>query len=153
MTNNASDNLISSQILQDINDGLIAINFSGKIFFANPAAYKILEIKNDMLGRNFTDILPIEDTSNDEFFEIIFKAAEDQNKTHRQVIEYKKQNGEIITLELRSSYFFEDTVNNKKGIIISFSDITDKVKLEQKIRDSAVSFIVLLGGLCVWIFI
>lgn len=147
------DNSIGSQILRDIKDGVIVIDKEGKIIFSNPATNEILDIHFDIVGKEISEIIPIEKEYNDDFNEIIIEATMDKEHTHHRKIKFKQYDDDIVILDIRSSYFHGDENLNKEGIIIEFSNITEEENLQRKVYDSALSFIVLLGGLSVWIFI
>ncbi len=72
------DNSIGSQILRDIKDGVIVIDKEGKIIFSNPATNEILDIHFNIVGKEISEIIPIEKEHNDDFNEIIIEATIDK---------------------------------------------------------------------------
>lgn len=110
-------------ILQNMNDGILAFNFSGKLIHHNPVA-------KSMLHRNYLD-----DVEFDRFFKEI------QADITLGDLVYMKPEGSIereIHIDdqfLHLDFAVFNTDNRVGGIIVIIHDITKQEKLEQSRRD------------------
>ncbi len=147
-----SQDMIRSRILRDVNDGVMAVDTRGTIIFANPQCDAILNA-DVPVGEKYISFMMKDPKNNDEFHQMILDAVEDKDHLHQKVIPYIKPDGTEIKISMKSSFIRSEDGKKKEGITLVFTDVTEEELLNRKVKDSAVSFIILLAGLCVWIFI
>lgn len=143
---------LTQRIFNDISDGVLAIDTDGTIIYLNPAAQSILDLDESYIGTKYSKRI-LEDPINDDFHEMLLKAAGNTKKVHNRKIDYHKKDGSKLILEISSSFVYGEDGRTKEGVTIVFSDITQEELLDRKVHDSAVAFIVLLTGVCVWNFL
>lgn len=127
---------IFQNIIENMHDGVLTLDYSGKITTVNLAAEKILEMnKNDLLDKNYADIF-IYYTENDDFNQTVLDAIYKSSMSHHKICSYytgKKTKALFVT----SSFIRINEVDKCKaiGVTIVFSDITEL----QDLRDAAVA--------------
>jgi RND family efflux transporter MFP subunit len=124
--------IISSRILEDMSDGVMTIDLSGKIITFNPAASRILGISRDeAAAKTFGEVFfSLEE--NDDFNQVILDAIYESAVSHNRTVEFK--NGAIAsTLSLTTSFLQaeENGATRKIGVIAVFIDITEVRKLQE----------------------
>ena len=105
-------------ILVHMSDGIMLFDINGKIKYINPAAYKLLKIKDE-----------------DNDFEKIFKKIDSEINLEKLIyldeltsLEQKVSiNNEYITISFKP---FKDVNEKKVGILVLVQDITEHVKLD-----------------------
>lgn len=129
---NAKDEsgLIYKNILQNMRDGVMAINLDGKIITFNKAAALILGISKDQAeGTSFVKIF-LNDARNDEFNDLILKAIYTSDITHQKEVKYHLGN-RVKYLQINTTFLtrveYPEGKEHKYGIVVVFSDITDKI--------------------------
>ncbi|MGE3318485.1 MAG: adenylate/guanylate cyclase domain-containing protein [Candidatus Berkiella sp.] len=126
--------LIYKNVLQNMQDGVLAIDLSGKIITLNAAAANIFMIsEKNYIGEHFTKIFSsfLQDPRNDELNDAILSAIFESAITHHKDVNYYS-NGSCKNLLVSSTALFidKDDVNVKIGMIIVISDITQRQRLE-----------------------
>ena len=144
---------LTSRILRDVNDGIIAVDHAGNILFTNPRFYKILGIEENVDGRKYASLMMDDSQNNDDFHQMLLQAIEDKETTQEGKVSYTKKDGTVLKLRVNSSFIYDEETKNSEGVTIEFSDITAEELYAAKYHDSAVSFIVLLAGVCAWVFL
>jgi len=113
-------------------DAIIFSRFeSGRIFEANPESENLLGYKTEeLLGRNFADLLLSEDLKN-------IKESLSKNKfSYRDEQELQTKNGSRKVATMSASLI---EYQGKKTILTLFHDMTERAKLEEKLRNRAES--------------
>ena len=144
---------LTSRILRDVNDGIIAIDHAGNILFTNPRFYEILGIEENVNGSKYASLMMNDSKNNDDFHQMLLQAIEDKETTHEGKVTYTRKDGKVITLKVSSSFIYDEETKQSEGVTIEFSDVTAEELYAAKYHDSAVSFIILLAGVCVWVFL
>ncbi|MBQ6560593.1 MAG: PAS domain S-box protein [Erysipelotrichaceae bacterium] len=144
---------LTSRILRDVNDGIVAIDHSGTILFTNPRFYEILNIEGNVDGNKYASLMMNDSKNNDDFHQMLLQAIEEKETTQEGKVSYVRKDGTVIKLRVNSSFIYDEETKNSEGVTIEFSDITAEELYAAKYHDSAVSFIVLLAGVCVWVFL
>ncbi|MBR4462631.1 MAG: PAS domain S-box protein [Erysipelotrichaceae bacterium] len=154
MNNKSTDHKkLTSRILRDVNDGIIAIDHAGNILFTNPRFYEILGIDENVEGSKYASLMMNDSKNNDDFHQMLLQAIKDKETTQQGKVSYTKKDGTALKLRVNSSFIYDEDTKNSEGVTIEFSDITAEELYAAKYHDSAVSFIVLLAGVCVWVFL
>lgn len=124
--------IISSRILEDMSDGVMTIDLSGKITTFNPAASRILGIsREEAAAKTFGEVFfSLEE--NDDFNQAILDSIYESSISHNRIVTFK--NGSIETnLSLTTSFLQteENGISRKIGVIAVFIDITEIRALQE----------------------
>ncbi|MFO1476950.1 MAG: ATP-binding protein [Verrucomicrobiota bacterium] len=122
--------------LRSIADGLIATDARGLIQFFNPSASKITGWEpGEALGRALGDIFPLandgthgEDT---DFFTAFRKPGSLPGNSRTAVL--TRRDGERMPVEYRAAHIHDDR-DRPAGLVVSFTDIRDRRRAEDRIR-------------------
>ena len=94
---------LTSRILRDVNDGIIAIDHAGNILFTNPRFYEILGIEENVNGSKYASLMMNDSKNNDDFHQMLLQSIEDKETTHEGKVTYTRKDGKVITLKVSSS--------------------------------------------------
>lgn len=125
---NFRKDLFFEKILNNISDGLLAIDLDGTIFFVNPSAERIMGIPSVILLGNKVSAFLMEANENDEFFQCILDAI--YEKRTIDTISSYHLNGREARLHVETAILREN--GEAMGIIVSFYDLTTMVTLSEK---------------------
>ncbi|MBR4607741.1 MAG: PAS domain S-box protein [Lachnospiraceae bacterium] len=120
--------IIFENIVENISDGILTIGLDGRILLANASATSILGIEKDRLvGQKLAKLL-MENDENDDFFQCLMDAVYSK-QTIVQMVPFFSE-GEEKRLRVVSSFL----TNGKKrvGLIVTFSDLTTMVRLNER---------------------
>lgn len=125
------DIIISGRILDDMTDGVVAIDLSGRIITFNPAAARILGISEaEALAHAFGEVFLLAE-ENDDFNQTILDAIYESATSHNRVVPFTN-NGKRTMLALTTTFLkTEDGTDQKMGVIAVFSDITELQALQE----------------------
>ncbi len=130
--------IMLQNILKNMSEGIVLVNFDGLVNFANSAALELLGYTpEEFIGKKIAGLF-FSDQRNDDFAQTIVDSIYDRNKEHRSVVLYHKGD-EVHHLSVSTSYLKED--DEKVGIIMVLSDLSeimdlrDAVKSMEKIKE------------------
>jgi two-component system, NtrC family, sensor histidine kinase PilS len=124
--------LDTSDILQSMNNGLIAFDMSGRVMYLNHAAGRILELKEVSVGERYDRFF---DSRTEEFRKIIGRELKEDSPGADEEIEIVDRTNVPVPIGLTTIPLF-DTDGSRRGIIVNFKDLTEKQKLVEMIRQS-----------------
>lgn len=126
----SSGELIAERVLDDMTDGVLAIDLSGQIILLNPAGARILGMNQEAaLGQPFASLF-IGDAANDDFNQLILDAVYESSISHNRVVVFAKP-PEAISLAVTTSFLKKNGVQGQRiGVIAVFSDITELQALQ-----------------------
>lgn len=126
----SSSELIAARVLDDMTDGVLAVDSSGQIILFNPAAARILGMAQQAaLGQPFASLF-IEEAGNDDFNQLILDAVYESSTSHNRVVAFVKPQGSI-SLALTTSFLKQGGADGQRmGVIAVFSDITELQALQ-----------------------
>ena len=120
--------IVYENIVENISDGLLAIDQSGTIQIANPSAVRILGIEADgLVGHKLVEFMMADD-GNDDFFQCLLDAVYSKGLIS-QMVPYVI-GGEEKRLRVVSSMLMNG--NERVGLIVTFSDLTTMVRLSER---------------------
>jgi HlyD family secretion protein len=126
---------LTRNILENMSEGVLAIDPQGRITIFNPAAGRILGIKDrSLVGRNFAQAL-LDTEGNDSFSQALLDAVYDKQVGHTRVVELSRD-PDSIHLRVTTSYLRRGEEDNEKspGIVAVFSDISDRIQREKELQ-------------------
>ena len=149
-----NDQSLLTRITRDISDGLLVLDSSGSIVFANPASEKLLGMDGLTGGLTYAEfMLQNPAPENDAFHQFVLDAIYDKESTHSGEQSFLRPDSKTRVFNITSSFLFDEEKGSEEGVVLQFQDVTRVTRLRQKIRDSARVFIVMLTGLCLWTFL
>ena len=125
------NNVIANRILNDMTDGVMTVDFEGRIITFNAAASQILGLRGeDVATRRFGEVF-LEMEGADELCQAILDAVYESYTSHNRIVPFHN-NGKVTTLALTTTFLkAEDGTDQKIGVIAVFSDITELQQLQE----------------------
>ncbi len=123
---------IYREILENLLDGVMVIDFSGSIEIANEAACRILELEHDqVVGRSLAEVF-IQYEGFDEFTQLVLNATAEHTSVVRHVAEVHIQ-GNIRSITMTTSYLssMRDGQHELIAVIAVFTDISQIRELRE----------------------
>ncbi|MFX0132710.1 MAG: PAS domain S-box protein [Candidatus Hodarchaeota archaeon] len=119
-------------MINNLDIGFYKGEFKGKLLMHNPIFNKILGIdpSKSLIGFKPSQFLP-----NPEDQEIYYERLKNQGFIKNFIIQLKKVNGEKINIEINAHMIY-DGEGKPKEIEGTFTEITEKYRLEQKLKES-----------------
>jgi two-component system sensor histidine kinase PilS (NtrC family) len=124
--------LDTSDILQSMNNGLIAFDRSGRVMYFNQAALNIFQI-DQMTGLERYDSMLAHRAG--KLVDIVRRELSDNSSGAEEEIEIIGRDGFPIPIGLTTVPLF-DNDGGRRGMIMNFKDLTDKQKLLEMLRQS-----------------
>jgi PAS domain S-box-containing protein len=119
-------------ILQNLSDGAMAVDFQGKITLFNPAAAQIFGVEPDqVVGRKFAEVFMLEIEGSDDFNQVVLDAVYEQKIEAEQTVRIPKANQEELILKVKSSLLQKENGENI-GVVVVFTDITQEKKMQEE---------------------
>jgi PAS domain S-box-containing protein len=128
--------VIYKNILENMSDGVMTVDLKGSIITFNPAAQAILEIKEeDILNNHFGELFLVP-PENDDFYQTILDAIYESSTTHSRIVEYHRgKRTKILSVTTSFLKMWSGIQEEKIGVIAVFSDITERIKMEEAMRE------------------
>ncbi|WP_028571788.1 PAS domain S-box protein [Desulfonatronum lacustre] len=134
---NPADHL-HQNILENMRDGVMALDFQGRVTLFNPAASDILGLDRDRVrGRTFAEVFLCMDEANDEFNQVVLDAVFEKAVGRQETVDFMRPGGARATLSLTSSYLRGEADDQARGVILVFSDITALKTLQEQERENS----------------
>ena len=127
--------LIYENILDNLSDGVLAVDVQGRIIIFNLAAARILDLAcEEVLGRIFAEVF-LDWEGTDEFAQTILDAIYDASVCHQRVV-YVHTGSALMSLALTTSYLQapQGSTVQKIGVIAVFSDTTEVQALREQVQ-------------------
>ena len=123
--------IVYKNILENMSDGVMAIDLSGQIITFNSAAAKILGLEQkEVTGKKFALVF-FEYEGNDDFNQAILDAIYESSTSHNRTVAFYNGEKEVF-LSLTTSFLKDQGADGKAekvGVIAVFSDTTELKKL------------------------
>jgi len=126
---------IEKVILRSMNEGVITLECSGRLFTANPAALRILGLSEEEIGgRHFEEVFGSE-PKNRPFSEVFVKVTKNSDGTLHQEVPFTRGDGQVVDLEVTSSCLeFDACTPGLESVVVVFRDMTAIKSLERMKR-------------------
>lgn len=143
--------MLLPRVTRDISDGLLVLDLSGCISFVNPAAKRLLGVDDISAGEKYVGIMMKDGGKNDSFHQMLLDAVYDKNILHKTELRYVRPDGTERIFRVSSSFLFGENGEEKEGVVIQFSDVTEETVSREKHHDAAVMLVILITfvSLCV----
>ncbi len=122
-----------SELVEQMNEGLILHNTKEEFIYANKAAAKIFETSaKDLIGKTIKDFIP------KQFYPFIDQQTEMRKKniTGAYHLKIKTANNQNKILDVKAKAIDLDYSSKEKHIYATFSDITEQYNAQERIRKS-----------------
>ena len=138
--------LVSRNIIRDMSDGVVYTGPTGKILVVNDAATRILErSREELVGKNFaTCFFGYEE--NDGFNDCIVNMISQKDIAPRKKVTDFYTGKEFKKLYLTTSYT-QDDAGNISGTILILDDITQTMKLQERLFRNQLGTIMMMAEL------
>lgn len=125
-------------ILENMADGVMVLDFKGRIIMFNSAAGRILGLRpEDVSGKPFAAVFLAAPEPNDEFNQVVLDAIYRKGIGLCATVEYARANDSGLTLSIRSSYLRSEGEREDRGVVLVFSDITEIKALQTRQEEDA----------------
>jgi len=123
---------ISSAIIESMSDGLIVLNFHGRITRMNPAASKLLGIKmEEAEDRTYAELF-FDEPRNDAFNDLLLDGVQNQKTRLYGEVPFIRKDGQCLDLAVTTSILRAESQGTEKiGIVVVFKDITEIKALDR----------------------
>ncbi len=134
-----NQDMLHENILDSMDNGVIALDFEGKIITFNAAASKILGIAvEDALGKYYPEVFFAYE-GNDEFNDVLINVI-DSRQTHMyQEVPFARDEQTKLPLGITSSLLHDDR-GTEYGVVSVFSDLTE-IKKRQFLQDTLTRYV------------
>jgi PAS domain S-box-containing protein len=127
-----TDDPIEKIILRSMNEGVITLECNGTVHTFNPAAERILGLREeDLRGCNIDDLfggLP----ENRELATIFHDAIQARARSERRETQFKRRDGQVVDLSVTSAFLAVDVCEpSLQSVMVVFRDITAFKSLER----------------------
>jgi len=134
-----SDELVR-MLLNSTGEGIYGIDLTGNCTFANPACARLLgyESREELLGRNMHDLVHHSRPNGEAYPEKecrIYQALRQDEGTHVLDELLFRPDGTGFPVEYWSYPMFQD--GERVGCVVTFADISDRLKVEQNLRETS----------------
>lgn len=121
--------MVSAQILEKVNSGVMVIDSEYRILVFNDAAEKITQYKaEEVLGKNLQDI-PLKERDNHWY---ILKSIQEERCFNEEKAYMITKSGEVISIRLSTSLLYKED-NTVKTCICIFRDVTELEELQRQV--------------------
>jgi PAS domain S-box-containing protein len=123
---------ISSVIIESMSDGLIVLDFHGRITHINPAASGLLGIRmEEFKGKTYYQLF-MDEPGNDAFNDLILDGIQKGETRLYGEVPFRRRDGLWFDFAVTTSFLrAESNEEDKKGIVVVFKNITEFKELER----------------------
>ncbi len=134
----SSDNFFEN-ILENMADGVMALDFKGRIIMFNSAAGHILGMDPAYtMNRTFAQVFMSGRQSNDDFNQAVLDAVYQQGIGVSSTVNFIRSDGSEVSLTINSSYLQKESSDQEdRGVILVFSDITQFKRMQSRQEEDA----------------
>jgi len=126
------DPAFSTVIVESMSDGVLVIDFQGRITHINPAGLDLLGLgSEDVRGQTYGQLF-MEEADNDAFNDILLQGIQERETRLYREVRFRRRDGRLIELAVTTSFLRgEDSGWTLPGIVAVFKDITEFKALER----------------------
>jgi PAS domain S-box-containing protein len=123
---------ISSVIIESMSDGLIVLDFHGRITHINPAASGLLGIKIEEIKDKTYYLLFMDEPGNDQFNDLILDGIQKGETRLYGEVPFRRRDGRWFDFAVTTSFLRAESAEEEKtGIVVVFKNITEFKALER----------------------
>lgn len=134
-----NQSMLYENILESMDNGVIALDYEGKIITFNAAAAQILGIPaHDALGKYYPEVF-FQSEGNDEFNDVLINVIHTRQTHVYREVPFLRGAQTIVPLGITSS-LLRDERGNDYGVVSVFSDLTE-LKKRQFLQDTLTRYV------------
>ena len=143
-----------TRVLRDVDDGVLGIDKQGQIIYMNSQCQKLLNLTDEDVGKPYIEVFYDEAHSykNDAFNQFVVDAVCDKEKTHSGSVAYTDKHHNKTHLRITSS-FLKGEDEEKSGVLLVMSDITETETLKKKRYDASIVFSCVTACVCLYLLL
>ena len=131
--------MLYENILDSIDNGVIALDFEGKIITFNNAASHILGIDpSQALGKYYPEVF-FQLEGNDEFNDVLINVIDTRQTHFYREVSFVRDENTIVPIGITSS-LLKDDKGNDYGVVSVFSDLTE-IKKRKFLQDTLIRYV------------
>jgi len=129
------DNAFSSVIIESMSDGVLVLDFQGRITHINPAGLDLLGLgATNVRERNYVQLF-MDEAENDAFNDILIRGIQERETRLYREVPFRRQDGRLLDLAVTTSFLrLESGRWETPGIVLVFKDITEFKALDRARR-------------------
>ncbi len=150
---------IIADILRDMNDGIMLLDFSGNVLYLNEKCKSMLGIKNNIISKiiskNYAEWMPESAAKKKEkpLRAFVSSALEAGEKCEGKELSFALEGGEKRYFDTSASVFKNPENGEALGVVFLLTEVTELAKMRRKNKDATVVFASLISCLCAYLFI
>lgn len=146
---------LTQRILRDVDDGVLALDRTGRILYMNPQLRLMLGASESVLGCTYAEIFFRDgnEDANDRFHQFVLDAVYQKDEKHQGTVPYTDPTGATKHVRITSSFLRNEEEREHSGIIIVIADETEAEVLKKKKRDASVVFACVTAGLSLYLLL
>ena len=131
--------MLHENILDSMDNGVIALDFEGKIITFNASASRLLGVSADAaLGKYYPEVF-FGQEGNDEFNDVLINVIYTRQTHMYQEVQFVPEEGGALPLGINSS-LLKDEQGTEYGVVSVFSDLSE-VKKRQFLQDTLTRYV------------
>ncbi len=135
----ANTAMLHENILDSMDNGVIALDFEGKIITFNAAAARILGISvESALGKYYPEVF-FGQEGNDEFNDVLIHVIYTRQTHLYQEVQFVSEDGTVVPLGVNSS-LLKDEHGTDYGVVSVFSDLSE-IKQRQFLQETLTRYV------------
>ncbi|MBQ8404794.1 MAG: CPBP family intramembrane metalloprotease [Clostridia bacterium] len=146
---------VMADILRDMNDGVLLLDFGGNVLFLNEKCKNMLGITQNITAKNYAEWLPecVCKKKEKPLRAFISSALEKGEKCEGKELSFVCAGGEKRNFDASASVFLNEETGEAMGVVFLLTDVTELAKMRRKSKDATVVFASLISCLCVYLFL
>jgi PAS domain S-box-containing protein len=129
------DNAFSSVIIESMSDGVLVLDFQGRITHINPAGLDLLGLGAENVRERTYVQLFMDEAENDAFNDILIRGIQERESRLYREVPFRRRDGRSLDLAVTTSFLrLEAGKWDIPGIVVVFKDITESKALDRARR-------------------
>lgn len=143
---------LTSRILRDIDDSVLALDEHGRITYINEQCRALLGIGTSSVGQTYAEVFFDEGKKeNDSFHQFVVDAVCSKEKKHVGSVTFTDKDGKRKHLRITSSFLRGE--GDDGGVVLVLSDITETEILRKKRYDASIVFSCVTACVCLYLLL
>lgn len=150
-----TDDIYLDQILNDMQNGVLAVDGRGTVLYINPKMNSFLELESAKGETLFSLMERYAEPKNDDFWNCIVDVIFNHSTCKQTKAKYVSPSGREYSFLVTSSYLSSDSGDGsgERGVVLTVSDETERDMLERKKHDSVAVLIGILALVCATVLV
>lgn len=143
------------RILRDMNDGVLALDQSGRIIYMNPQSRKLFQLTEESIGKTYAEVFfgEHQGKENDAFHQMVLDAIYRKEEAHHGTAVFIDQQKQKRYFSITSSFLKNDHTEDSCGVVMVMSDVTETEVLKKKRYDASIVFSCVTACVCLYLLL